>query len=206
MFFDGKSFIKFFFLGNIAGAILFLFFSFLTGETFVFLSGAVLGVYSSIFAIISYNPKMQVILFPLPFRLPLYAFGLILLALDTFSTVGQGQITGLFIARLGAAGFGYFYMKSFQQGNDFLGRWIPDFSNNSKISSVFKKKPKSRLNVKKSGYQQKKEYTRPQTDEEFSINKIAKQKQIDKILDKISKSGYDSLTKEEKDFLFNSSK
>jgi hypothetical protein len=32
------------------------------------------------------------------------------------------------------------------------------------------------------------------------------QKQIDDILDKISKSGYDSLTKEEKEFLFKAGK
>jgi hypothetical protein len=35
---------------------------------------------------------------------------------------------------------------------------------------------------------------------------VEKQKKIDRILDKISKSGYESLSKEEKDFLFNASK
>ena len=39
---------------------------------------------------------------------------------------------------------------------------------------------------------------------EFS--EFSKQKQIDIILDKISKSGYDSLTKEEKEFLFKAGK
>ena len=40
--------------------------------------------------------------------------------------------------------------------------------------------------------------------QEFS--ELNKQKQIDLILDKISKSGYDSLTKEEKEFLFRAGK
>jgi hypothetical protein len=38
------------------------------------------------------------------------------------------------------------------------------------------------------------------------MEKRKKQKKTDHILDKISSSGYDSLTKEEKDFLFNQSK
>jgi hypothetical protein len=44
------------------------------------------------------------------------------------------------------------------------------------------------------------------TDEEYNFEKKNKQDQTDRILDKISKSGYDSLSKKEKDFLFNQSK
>jgi len=43
---------------------------------------------------------------------------------------------------------------------------------------------------------------RGQSDEEFNAEKKARQERIDRILDKISKVGYDQLTKEEKDFLF----
>ena len=46
---------------------------------------------------------------------------------------------------------------------------------------------------------------RPKTDDEFSAEKAENRRRIDEILDKISKSGYDKLTKEEKDFLFKSS-
>jgi hypothetical protein len=44
------------------------------------------------------------------------------------------------------------------------------------------------------------------TDEEYNMEKRTKQEKIDHILDKISKSGYESLTRQEKDFLFNQSK
>jgi len=47
---------------------------------------------------------------------------------------------------------------------------------------------------------------RPLSDDEYNSNRAEKQKKTDYILDKISKNGYDSLTKEEKDFLFNTSK
>ena len=44
--------------------------------------------------------------------------------------------------------------------------------------------------------------TRYKTDEVFNTEKRSQQERIDNILDKIAKSGYDSLTREEKDFLF----
>lgn len=46
---------------------------------------------------------------------------------------------------------------------------------------------------------------RPVSDEDYNLQKAEKQKKMDDILDKISKGGYDSLTKDEKEFLFKSS-
>ena len=43
------------------------------------------------------------------------------------------------------------------------------------------------------------------SDEQYNMDAKARQERIDKILDKISKSGYESLTKAEKDFLFSQS-
>jgi membrane associated rhomboid family serine protease len=47
---------------------------------------------------------------------------------------------------------------------------------------------------------------RPLSDDEFNKQKVQKQQKIDHILDKISRSGYSSLSSEEKEILFNSSK
>lgn len=47
---------------------------------------------------------------------------------------------------------------------------------------------------------------RPMSDEEYNTRKKEQEKKIDAILDKISKSGYEALSKEEKDFLFFASK
>jgi hypothetical protein len=63
------------------------------------------------------------------------------------------------------------------------------------IKNLFKPKPKLRVEYKKG---------RPLTDDEYTKERAEKQKKIDMILDKISKSGYESLTREEKDFLFSS--
>ncbi|HNY03367.1 MAG TPA: rhomboid family intramembrane serine protease, partial [Bacteroidales bacterium] len=46
---------------------------------------------------------------------------------------------------------------------------------------------------------------RPLTDDEYNTRKRANQRRIDEILEKISRGGYDSLSKEEKDFLFTTS-
>jgi len=81
------------------------------------------------------------------------------------------------LAHLGGVLFGFLYIKLLQNGTD--------------LSSIFKKKPKLKVvrneNVKKQG-------------------NVVNQKEIDAILDKISKNGYDKLSKEEKETLFKASK
>ena len=46
------------------------------------------------------------------------------------------------------------------------------------------------------------ENTREMSDSDFNRMKAENQKRMDEILDKISQAGYQSLTKEEKEFLF----
>ena len=52
---------------------------------------------------------------------------------------------------------------------------------------------------------QGKSATKNMTDEQYNYNKKLRQERLDEILEKIGKKGYDGLTKEEKDFLFNES-
>ncbi len=88
-----------------------------------------------------------------------------------------GTNAGGSIAHLGGAIFGFVFIKLLRSGKDW--------------STIFKRKPK--LKVVKNKAPKKNEST---------VN----QKEIDTILDKISKSGYDQLTKEEKETLFKASK
>ncbi len=46
----------------------------------------------------------------------------------------------------------------------------------------------------------------PRSDEDYNYQRAQKERDIDAILDKVAKNGYDSLTKEEKEFLFKNSK
>ncbi len=63
-----------------------------------------------------------------------------------------------------------------------------------------------RQKEKKFNKRSKTEYKRPISDEEYNVEQKSKQDKIDAILEKISQKGYDSLSTEEKDFLFNESK
>lgn len=81
------------------------------------------------------------------------------------------------IAHLGGALFGFAYIKLLQSGTD--------------LSAFFKRKPKLRV-------------VRNETPKKTSTP--TNQQEIDAVLDKISKSGYDKLTREEKEILFNASK
>jgi membrane associated rhomboid family serine protease len=66
-----------------------------------------------------------------------------------------------------------------------------------KTNNLFQFKSKTKLKVKQGG--------RPISDDDFNLMKKQNEEQTNKILDKISKSGYESLTKTEKEFLFKQS-
>lgn len=62
-----------------------------------------------------------------------------------------------------------------------------------------------RLRRKKDKYYVSTESGRPLSDEEYNAKRLEEKKETDRILDKISKGGYESLSSEEKDFLFRQS-
>jgi len=92
------------------------------------------------------------------------------------------------IAHLGGALLGFYYIAQRQKGKDIGGRF-DKFTD--RFFSLFKRRKNLKVSHKK-----------PVTDMEYNAQKAAKQERIDQILDKVSKSGYDSLSKEEKDILF----
>ena len=65
------------------------------------------------------------------------------------------------------------------------------------IGGLLKSSPRSKMKVT---------YKRAVSDEDYNYSKKQEQEKIDRILDKISKSGYESLSKAEKDLLFKASK
>jgi len=101
------------------------------------------------------------------------------IALDLIG-IASANAGGSF-AHLGGALLGFVYIKALQNGTDW--------------SNIFKKKPKLRVVKNNSG-------NRPVRTTNTTVN----QKEIDEILDKISQSGYDKLTREEKETLFKASK
>lgn len=192
-FFRDKDLLTFYIFGGLAGGLAFLIFPI---KTTYLLAGSSAAIYTLLFAVISYNPKMPVRLVLFPSSFPILYFGYFFLGLDVLQIILKGDNTGGSISHLGGMAFGYLYMKQFEKGNDFLGNFIQRFANlfsNNKKSTSFK----TYKNNKKS-----QSNNVPKDDYAFNHQKVEKQKKIDSILDKISRSGYESLSKEEKDFLF----
>ncbi len=181
-YFRKENFLTFFLFGSISGALFFMGFSYVFnyGQGLV---GASAAVYAVFFALVAYIPKTKVQLMFVNINIPLDYVAYGLLVLDFFMIL-LGNNVGGHISHLGGAAFGFLYMKQFEKGNDFLG---------GIIRSLFFREKKSVKQDRRKTYRD---------DYEFNSQKVNKQKKVDKILDKISKSGYESLTKEEKDFLF----
>jgi membrane associated rhomboid family serine protease len=175
-------------IGGIAGGLLFIVFSnvFMPGST---LLGASAGIMAVIVATALLVPDYELrLIFFGPVKLKYLAAGaFILTSLVDFSVNSGGKVS-----HIGGALYGILYMYQYRKGIDYA-EMASNFVTRIKKMFTANKGPK----IKKSGgsgFRQK----NPASDD--------KQKKIDAILDKISASGYDALTKEEKDLLFKSSK
>lgn len=98
------------------------------------------------------------------------------------------------IAHLGGTLMGFIYIKQLQAGVNW-GGWITTVLDSFK--GLFGSQPKVKVTYRK---------TEPKTHQSTSKASKASQDEIDSILDKISDRGYESLSKEEKEKLFNASK
>ena len=192
--FQNRNLVTFYIFGGITGGIFFLLFQNIFNYSHL-LVGASAAVYAVFFGMISYNPKMPVRLLLIPTSFPLLYVGYFFIAFDVYNIIAN-QNAGGSISHLGGAIFGYLYMKQFERGNDFLGNFI------IKIEQLIQKKDKSTFKIYKNTSSTSTRTNVPKDDYDFNHQKVEKQKKIDVILDKISRSGYESLSKEEKDFLF----
>jgi len=98
------------------------------------------------------------------------------------------------IAHLGGALTGYLFIVSLRQGRDITA-WL-----NKGIDTIYDFFKPRKLRVKKNA-----SYSgRKMSDAEYNQNKANRMKEIDRILDKIKASGYESLSADEKKRLFES--
>lgn len=186
-FFNTKQFLGLYLLSAFFSGL-----AFVIAYYFLNLSSAMVGASAAIMAILvattTFRPLMNVRLLLIG-NVKLWHITAVILVLDFM----QFRIanTGGHIAHLAGAFFGFIFIKLLQNGID-LSRIL---NNPFKIS---KRKPfkKVHKNYPKSA---------PKPSSRIVV-KDKTQQQIDEILDKISQSGYDSLTQEEKEFLFKAGK
>lgn len=182
---------KIYILGVIFGGLAFVFVSMLFPDLLRIngpLVGASAGVRACILFLCVYWPNKPIGF--LSFRFPLKYLGIAMVLLDLPGLMSVNS--GGTVAHIGGYLSGFLYAKQFKIGKDlgsFLDVVLDYFKSVNKLKTVHKSKSSTM------GGKQKKEF-----------NTFPQQKQIDLILDKISKSGYDSLTQAEKDFLFRAGK
>lgn len=177
----GRTFATTFFCSGLAGALSAFLFGMIT-PVFDPLCGASPAALGMFMAVVGYMPDYEVFFFPRQqrgFKLRYIAY--IFVAIDLLGALSAQNIVN--VANLGGELCG------------FLMLYLPKVTGGVKLKF---KRPERKKHS--SGSAQ-----RPMTDEEYNRRRAENDRRIDEILDKISKSGYEKLTPEEKEFLFKSS-
>lgn len=194
--FDAQRFINVYFLGVIVGGLVFLL-SYNVFPTLLNTNTALIGASAGVTAVLifvcTYIPNQEVrVIF---FNIKLWYVGAFFVLVDLIQIPYGGNIGGR-LAHLGGAFLGYMYARQLLKGND-IGAGFTKLRNS--IAQLFK--PKEKKASMKTVYRKN-----SAADSQADYDRQARQRKIDTILDKISKSGYESLSKEEKDFLFKAGK
>ena len=194
--FSARKLINVYFLGVILGGLFFvlsynIFPVFMGANTSII--GASAGVTAVLIFICAYIPNQIVrVVF---FNVKLWYLGAFFVLLDLVQIPANNS--GGHLAHLGGALLGYVYARQLTKGKD-IGEGFSKLLD--ALGAMFK--PKEKKASMKTVYRK----TTASAKSKVDYDKESRQRKIDSILDKISKSGYESLTKAEKDFLFKAGK
>ncbi len=195
-YFSNRQMISVYLWGGVVGAIFYIaayniFPVFAVQKYSAFALGASAAVIAIVSGISVYVPNYTINLLFLG-RIKLIYIALFTIVLDIISISVSNA--GGHIAHLGGAFFGYLFASNIKKGVDITA-WFSSLRR--KIKKLFKRKPKMKAYTN----------TKPPVDDrEYNRQKHATQQEIDHILDKISKSGYEGLTQKEKEILFSQKK
>ncbi|WP_298534385.1 rhomboid family intramembrane serine protease [uncultured Algibacter sp.] len=201
--FSPKMALNIYFLGAISGGILFMLCYTIFPSVFQAnsrLLGASAAVRALLIFLCAYMPNQDIRFFT--FNLKLWYLGAAIVVFDVlgvFAGISNPETgnAGGNLAHIGGALLGYFYAKQLSKGLD-IGKGFERYMDG--IVNFFKSSKKRPLKTVHKNKSKVGGYTKA------DFNEFNNQKKIDVILDKISKSGYDSLTSEEKEFLFRAGK
>jgi len=186
--FQEKLLLNTFFVGIVTGGIVYLL-SYNVFPAFQSRSSMLIGSSAGVMAVLvfmaSYMPNSPVRVFM--FSVPLKYVALLFIFLDVVQIPTANA--GGHIAHLGGALWGYIYQREFLKGND-IGGWF------MRMVAAFQSLFSASKSTKKRNAKRRTSKTNPGVD----------QQKVDAILDKIAASGYESLTKAEKEYLFQAGK
>lgn len=191
-FFDQLQVLTLYFLGGLSGALLYfigfnIFPVFTNAKLFTNLIGASAAITAMIFAVSAYKPREPIYFFGI-LKMELWMIAFFMLIWD-IAMIPKTNAGG-HLAHLGGAIYGLIFALEYKK-NVNIQSWAENIiSRIFKIGNVSKRK----IKVFKSNLKSQDDYT-------YNLTQSQIRKEIDRILDKISLSGYKSLTKKEKDFL-----
>ena len=168
-------------------------------------SGAVYAVILA-FGMTFPNERLFIIPFPFPIKAKWFVMGYV--AIEFFSALGSSGDGVAHTAHLGGMLFGYLMIRYWNRHPDSgydRSRGQQFFDN---LKRNFEQRRQNQGNTGRGRYDNSHMHAErgsKQDDMEYNARKKQNQDEIDAILDKIRKSGYDSLTKEEKKKLFDAS-
>lgn len=201
-FFSAKRLLYTYILGGIFGGLfeilVHLIVPSMNGSYVIGASGSVMAVMA---AIAFYQPQLTVSVWGL-FNIKLIYIAALFLFSNLYS-VGMGADSGVaYFAHLGGMLLGYLSIKNPFSSTNIINRGM---ALGDKFIALFqsKRSKKGKFTYSKDRASQTRTY---KTDEQYNMEAKQKQERINAILDKISKSGYESLSKEEKELLFSQSK
>ncbi len=195
MYFSEKQFWRLYVLSGFAGALFF----FLSYNIFPIFSlvkedshllGASAAISGIVIAACAYKPNDNIYLFGL-FKVPLWIIGALYVLYD-LSMLPVDNNAGGHLAHLGGALYGLWFGLKLKEGKD-ITTWLSNIKLN-----IFKKRHKARMRVIKNEF-------RP-GDYEWNAKQQEIKKEFDRILEKIAKHGYNSLSRKEREFLKKHSK
>lgn len=166
--------------------------------------GASGAVYAILLAFGMTFPEDRIFIFPLPIPIKAKWFVMGYAAIELFSAMSQSGDGVAHMAHLGGMLFGFFLIRYWRKhpGSSFdTGRGQQFFEQMKRNFEQHQTKHNPNMHVEQGGRAATRE-----DDMEYNARKKARQDEIDAILDKIRRSGYDSLTKEEKQTLFDASR
>ncbi len=192
-YFDERKLLGLYLLGGIAGGVLYII-TYNLFPVFMGVNGVLLGASASVIAILValavYAPNQAIHLFFIgKVQMKYVAIFYVVLSIIGISTTNAGGN----LAHIGGALWGYLFINQLGKGKDINSGFMKFFD---RLANIFKPKKKIYVSHKQP----------PRDDYEYNQQKSQNQKEINRILEKISKSGYDSLTKQEKEILFKQGK
>lgn len=166
--------------------------------------GASGAIYAILLAFGMIFPEERIFIFPLPIPIKAKWFVMIYVVIELASAFGTSNDGVAHLAHLGGMLFGFLLIR-YWRNHPYSGFGDYGVSKGQQFFDRMKANWESRHRSSSGNGSARTEQTRHESDWEYNSRKEAEQEEIDRILDKIRKSGYDSLSKSEKQRLFDSS-